>query len=150
MSINLLGTVLASPVVTGNYNTDTYGTHYSFLGVGGWQELQLLSERDAIPVASLGNLDPTGLSSGRRRLGMLVYVAQTDTIYQLFVPYPVWTGLTNSAKVAALNNNSNWIQFTTGGGDAIKKKYQQTSHGFSVGNVVSFNGTNFIKGIASA
>lgn len=150
MSINLLGTVLASPVVTGNYNTDTYGTHYSFLGVGGWQELQLLSDRDAIPVDGLGNLDPTSLSSGRRRLGMLVYVAQTDTIYQLFVPYPVWTGLTNTAKVSALSNNSNWIQFTTGGGDAIKKKYQQISHGFSIGNVLSFNGTSFVKGIASA
>lgn len=150
MSFNLLGTVLASPVVTGNYNTDTYGTHYSFLGVGGWQEFQLLTERDAIPVDGLGNLDPSGLSSGRRRLGMLVYVAQTDTIYQLYVPYAVWTGMTSSAKVAALNNNTNWIQFTTGGGDAIKKKYQQTAHNFSIGNVVSFNGTNYVKGIASA
>lgn len=152
MSINLLGTVLASPVVTGNYNTDTYGTHYSFLGVGGWQELQHLSERDAIPVDALGNLDPTGLSSGRRRLGMLVYVNEVDTIFQLFVPYVAWTAMTNTAKVAALANNSNWVLFTAGGGggDAIKKKYQQTAHGFSVGNVLSFNGTNFVKGIASA
>lgn len=149
MSINLLGTVLASPVVTGNYNTDTYGTHFSFLGVGGWQELQATSDRDAIPVDSLGALDPTGLSSGRRRLGMLVYVVQTDTIYQLYVPYNVFSGLTSTAKVSALANNSNWQQFSTGGGDAIKKKYQQTSHGFSVGNVVSFNGTSFVKGIAS-
>jgi hypothetical protein len=151
MPINLLGTVLASPVVTGNYNTDTYGTHYSFLGVGGWQELQTVAERDAIPVDALGNIDPTGLSSGRRRLGMLVYVAETDTVYQLYVPYNVFTGLTNTGRVSALSNNTNWIEFTSsGGGDAIKKKYQQTAHGFTPGNVVSFNGTSYVKGIASA
>jgi len=147
----LLGTVLASPVVTGNYDSDTYGTHFSFLGVGGWQELELTSERDAIPVDTLGNLDPTGLSSGRRRLGMLVYVAEVDTIYQLYIPYNAYTGLTSAAKVAALANNANWIEFTAGGGgDAIKKKIQQTTHNFSFGDVVSFDGASYVKGIASA
>lgn len=150
MSFNLLGTVLASPVVTGNYSTDTYGTHYSFLGVGGWQELGTLSERNAIPTDALGNVDPSGLSSGRRRLGMLVYVGETDTIYQLFVPYGTFTGMTASAKVAALADNNNWVEFTSqGGGDAIKKRIQQNGHGFSVGNVVSYNGSIYVKGIAS-
>jgi len=142
-----LGTVVASPVVGGS-SGDTYGTHYSYLGVGGWQEFASLNERNNIPTDTLGNLDASGLGSGRRRLGMLVYVAETDTIYQLFLPYPSWTGLTSSQKVSALANNSNWIEFSSGGGDAIKKKYSQPSHGFSVGNVVSFNGTSYVKGIA--
>jgi len=143
-----LGTVLAAPIVGGS-SGDTYGTHYSYLGVGGWQEFQTVAQRDAIPVDTLGALDASGLGSGRRRLGMLVYVAQTDTIYQLYLPYATWTGLTTVGKVSALANNANWNLFSSGGGDATKKKYQQTAHSFSVGNVVSFNGTSFVKGIAS-
>src|SRR5579859_5915945 len=136
-----LGTVVASPVVGGSA-ADTYGTHYSYLGVGGWQEFATLSQRDAIPVDALGNLDASGQGSGRRRLGMLVFIHQTDTVYQLFVPYGTWTGLTNTQKVTALANNSNWVLFSSGGGgDAIKKNYTQNAHGFSVGNVLSFNGT---------
>lgn len=146
----LLGTVLASPVVTGNYNTDTYGTHYSILSIGGYSEFSTITERNAIPIDNLFRLGDDGLSSGRRRLGQIVRVAETDTIYQLFIPYNVWTGLTSSQKVNALSNNTNWIEFTTGGGDAIKKKYTQTAHGFTVGNVLSFNGTSFVKGSAAA
>jgi hypothetical protein len=143
-----LGTILASPIVGGGL-TDTYGTHHSYLGVGGWQEFQTIAERNLIPVDALGNLDASGLGSGRRRLGMLAYVAETDTLYQLFVPYTSWSGLTNNGKVLTLANNTNWNTFSSGGGDATKKKYQQTSHSFSVGNVVSFNGSSFVKAIAS-
>jgi hypothetical protein len=145
-----LGTVLASPVVGGSAS-DTYGTHYSYLGIGGWQEFDTIADRNAIPVDALGNLDASGLSSGRRRLGMLVFVNQIDSIFQLFVPYNNWTGMTNSQKVAALANNANWVPFAAAGsGDATKKKYQQVANGFSVGDVISFNGTQFVKGIANA
>lgn len=147
----LLGTVLASPVVQGNSDIDTYGTHYSFLGVGGYSEYATLAERDAIFVNPSNVLGLDGLSSGRRRLGMLVYVAETDLLYQLVVPYGTWTGLTSTAKVAALANNANWIEFSAagGGGDAIKKKYTQPLHGFNVGTVLGYNGTIFVPKLAA-
>jgi len=141
---NLLGTVVASPIVQGASTIDSYGTHYAFLGVGGYQEYLTLAERDAILIDPLNRLGDDGLSSGRRRLGMLVYVSETNIVYQLNIAYNSWTGMTSAAKVAALANNSNWIEYASGsGGDAIKKRYNQTLHGFSVGQVISYNGTSF-------
>jgi hypothetical protein len=145
----LLGTVIASPVVPGDSSVDTYPSHYPFLGMGGYREVLTIADRDAIPVHVLGNLDFTGTSSmgsGHRRLGMLVYVSEVNTTYQLNIPYLTWTGLTNVNKVAALANNTNWIEFASGsgGGDAIKKRYNQNGHGFSIGQVVAYNGTSFV------
>lgn len=146
----LLGTVLASPVVQGNSDLDSYGTHYAFLGVGGYQEYATIAERNALLINPSNVLGLDGLSSGRRRLGMLVYVSETDIVYQLKVPYATWTGLTSANKVAALANNANWIEFSSGGGgDAIKKKYPQTAHGFQIGNVIGYNGINFVLKSAS-
>jgi hypothetical protein len=150
MSNQLLGTVLASPVVVGNSLTDAYGTHYSILGIGGYQEFLTISERNGIPIDSLNRLGDDGLSSGRRRLGMLIYVSETDIVYKLSLQYNIWTGLTTSNKVAALADNNNWLPFTSGsGGDAIKKKYTQVLHGFSVGTVIAYNGLNFVPKIAN-
>lgn len=142
----LLGTIVASPLVQGNSDIDSYGTHYAFLGVGGYQERATIAERNGIQINPSNILGLDGLSSGRRRLGMLVYVHETNVTYQLHVPFSTWTGLTNTQKVAALANNANWIEYSTGtGGDAIKKAYPQTSHGFIVGDVVAYNGSIFVK-----
>lgn len=148
----LLGTVVASPVVQGNSDIDSYGTHYAFLGVGGYQEYATLAERNAILIDPLNRLGDDGLSSGRRRLGMLTYVSETNILYQLYVPYGVWSGMTTSAKVSALANNSNWINFSSGGGggDAIKKTYNQVSHNFNVGQVIAHNGSSFVLKTASS
>lgn len=75
------------------------GTHYSIYGIGGYVEVQNLSElsytSSTIPVNVLidssGNttgliLNGDNISSGRRRLGMLAYVYETDTIYQFYIP----------------------------------------------------------------
>ncbi len=145
----ILGTVLASPIVQGASDLDAYATHYSHLGMGGYQELPTLSERDSIPVDPLSRLEHTGataMGSGRRRLGMLVYVAETNIVYQLNVPYPTWTGLTTVNKVSALADNNNWIEFSTGsgGGDAIKKRYPQVGHGFQIGQVIAYDGAQFV------
>lgn len=102
-----LGTVLASPVVGGS-SADTYGTHFSFLGIGGYLELATVLERNQIPVGE--SLDATELSSGRRRLGMLCYVSETNTTYQLYVPYETWNGYNNAQKLAALASNDNWLE----------------------------------------
>lgn len=142
----LLGTVVASPLVQGNSDIDSYGTHYSFLGVGGYHEYLTLAERDSILIDSLNRLGDDGISSGRRRLGMLAFVAETNTVYQLNVPYPTWTGLTDSNKVAALADNNNWIEYTSGsgGGDAIKKRYFQAAHSFNIGQVIGYDGSSFV------
>lgn len=149
----ILGTVLASPIVQGASDIDSYATHYSHLGMGGYREVNTIAERNAIPVDPLNRLEHTGataMGSGQRRLGMLVYVPATDIVYKLTVPYNTWTGLTTVNKVAALANNANWVEFSSGsGGDAIKKKYNQGGHGFAVGTVIAYNGTIFVPKLAA-
>lgn len=146
--VHPLGTLLSSPVVTGSA-LDTFGTHFSSLGIGGWQEFETISERDAIPIDSLSRIDATGLSSGRRRLGMSVYVHETDVIYQLKIPN--WSTFTTDAqKVSALSNNLNWIELETGAADAVSKDHTQAGHGFVIGDVIKHNGTSYVKSRADA
>lgn len=92
-------TLLSVPysVPTG-YNN---GSHFSVYGVGGYMEVYNLSDlhisAGTIPINVTFRNDITGttqililnndnVSSGRRRLGMLVYVYETDTIYQFYIP----------------------------------------------------------------
>jgi len=89
--------------------TDTFGTNFSVLGTGGFMEVYNLSDLDyTIPIGQTGTIEFSGntipiqfkkgsgsvfspdvltlnsdnISSGRRRLGMLVYVYETKLIYQ--------------------------------------------------------------------
>ena len=91
--------------------TSDTGTNFSVLGIGGFMEVYNLSDLnwtidaqtliDGGPVLYSGNSIPIsfsynvpfaipntltinndGISSGRRRLGMQVYVHETDTVYQ--------------------------------------------------------------------
>ncbi len=79
---NLQGTNIISMIVPTNH-ADTYATHDSIYGKGGWREVNTLAERDAIPVE-------------RRRRGMVVFVRETLKSYQLknsdtnggWVPFP--------------------------------------------------------------
>lgn len=134
------GTLLASPVVNGS-SGDTYGTHHSVLGVGGFQEFDTITDRNNIPVG--GSLEYDGISSGRRRLGMIVYVHDVDTTYQLKINKSTWDSYNDTQKVDALANNNNWEEFQlgagTGSGERIEKSYTQTSHGFEVGDVIGWN-----------
>lgn len=102
------GTLIASPIIRGS-ELDKYGTHYSILGVGGYMEVETIQDRNNIPVDTNKGLDYDGLSSGQRRLGMLVKVLEEDEVYELFIEYSTWTSLTDSEKVDELNNNNNWL-----------------------------------------
>lgn len=63
------GTNVASGIVP--FTTeDEFPTHYSEYGKGGWREVATIAERDSI-------------TSQRRKLGMAVYVAETDKVYIL-------------------------------------------------------------------
>ena len=75
------------------------GTHFSIYGVGGYMEVHNLSDlylsAGTIPINLQydlsGNvttliLNNDNVSSGRRKLGMLAYVYETDSIYQFYIP----------------------------------------------------------------
>lgn len=66
---DIRGTNLASGI-TPFTTEDTFPTHYSQYGKGGWREVDTEADRDAI-------------STDRQSVGMVVYVAETDTSYQL-------------------------------------------------------------------
>ncbi len=152
------GTVLASPIVRSS-SGDTYGTHHSVLGVGGFMEKKTIAEMYQIPVDVIY---PTiyfdGISSGQRRLGMLVHVLENDTIYQLhpkvganYVSYATWMGYSDTQKYSALSSNTSWYPLLTTGsgstltGEFISKTYTQTTHSFIVGDVIGFDGSDFVK-----
>lgn len=134
------GTLLASPVVNGS-SGDTYGTHYSVLGIGGYIEVNTINDRNNIPVNTVNGLDFDGLSSGRRRYGMLVNVVSLNKVYKLTPLYSSWLTYNSSQKVAALNDNNNWVEFGSSSLNAerISKIYTQASHGFVAGDVIGYN-----------
>jgi len=152
MSNYYTGTLLASPVVNGS-SGDTYGTHHSVLGIGGYLEVNTIQDRNNIPVNTVIGLEFDGISSGRRRYGMLVYITSENKTYRLLPTYSVWITLNNSQKVTALSDNNNWIEFKndSASGERISKIFYQNSHGFSVGNVLGYNNsTNLFIKVTSA
>jgi len=125
--------------------TSVFGTNFSILNVGGYMEVYNLSDlsltltastypsliqlsANTIPIRyTKGNgtflspdyltLNSDNISSGRRRLGMLVYVHETDTVYQYVIPNydTLWnnmSGLTGFSSVTysdyttVINNRS--------------------------------------------
>ena len=107
--------------------TSDTGTNFSVLGIGGYMEVYYLSDLNWIidpqtlidggPVLYSGNsipisftynvpfaipntltLNNDGISSGRRRLGMQVYVHETDTVYQYTISG--YTTLWDAAELA--------------------------------------------------
>jgi len=70
-------------------NTDQGGALHSFNMIGGITEMPTIEDRNNIPIhtklsANNGfSMNFDGISSGRRRIGMLVYVLETQKHYQL-------------------------------------------------------------------
>lgn len=98
---------------------DTYGTHYSYLGVGGYVEVPDNEYRNGIPTGS--NINADGYSSGRRRFGMLVYVMDTNKSYRLIpkksdgarVTMEEWSVATDNQKLVWLDPLKTIFDFTT-------------------------------------
>ena len=115
-------TILGSLTVT---RTDVFGTNFSVLGTGGYMEVYTLNDLYyTIPSGSTGlieysantipiqfnkgigtvfspdvlTLNSDNISSGRRRIGMLVYVIDDDQIYQYQIPNfeTLWSGATGA------------------------------------------------------
>tara|TARA_B100000963_G_scaffold351588_1_gene363357 strand:- start:765 stop:2162 length:1398 start_codon:yes stop_codon:yes gene_type:complete len=94
-------------------NTDSYGLLHSFNMIGGFTEMPSIADRDAIPVYDNGIGTHTGFtagvdgySTGRRRIGMLVYVMETKKIYQLLPKG--YFGNQGDATFADFNNLTEW------------------------------------------
>lgn len=135
-------------------NTDLFGTHFSVYGVGGYMEVYNISDLYyTIPPSTYGTIQFSGnaipinfskgsgttlsidtlilnsdlISSGRRRLGMLVYVYETDQIYQFLIDNydTLWSAVTASTGTVISNQygtivkanssaNQNFINAWTG------------------------------------
>lgn len=64
------GGVRVSSFISPSDASDTYGTHDSIYGIGGWREVATTAERDEV-------------SAYRHREGMVVYVSEDQVSYQL-------------------------------------------------------------------
>ena len=61
-------------------NTSLHGLYFSHDGIGGYVELPNITYRNDIPIGEEMNSD--GMSSGRRKLGMIVYTALEKKFFQ--------------------------------------------------------------------
>jgi len=138
-----------------------WGTNFSVSQVGGYQEvfyldnlkltfsgtgLQELSG-NTIPIEINVNpntgfsftvltLNSDNISSGRRRLGMLVYVYETDTVYQYTIPnyeqeWNTLTGLTGSSGITQGTNSTTINARSQAGRDFISLWTGSTIEGVS-------------------
>jgi hypothetical protein len=96
-------------------SASTYGTHYSYLGVGGYVEVPNIDYRNSIPSDS--NMNDEGYSTGRRRYGMIAYVINEDKLYRLFpysggsiVSLQTFTGASELNQVTMLSENAGWVE----------------------------------------
>lgn len=99
---------------------DSFGTHNDKWGVGGYRIVKTIADRNAIPIneSNLLNLDDN-LASGRRKLGMMVYVSDENKFYVLTIAQATWEGYNEGQKVAALEDNNNFIEFSGGSGKGV-------------------------------
>ena len=175
--------------------TETFGTNFSVLGIGGFMEVYNITDLYyTIPPATTGPIEISGntipisflkgsgtpfspdvltlnsdnISSGRRRLGMLVYVYETDQVYQYQIDnfYSLWSAATGSTGIGGntvvfsdfgttVKNNSvsgqnfinAWTANTIDGisgnvrSNSVWKKYHGTNLSITGGSYNSFTGT---------
>lgn len=101
-------------------NDEKFGILSSQLLTGGYQEVKTLSEMYQIPIettSSGAKISPDGLACGRRRVGMVVYVADSGEAFRL-VPngyfengegeYTDWDALTADDKAKLLDPQANY------------------------------------------
>jgi hypothetical protein len=150
------GTLTSSPLVRGS-SGDTYGTHHSVLGIGGYMEFKTLLERNSLPVDSVNGIYFDDISSGQRRLGMLAHVLETNEIYHLhpkigsdYMTLVQWNALTNNDKLARLSDNNNWYSLlstvdSNANGERIEKDYYQIIPNFGIGDPIGWYENEFVK-----
>jgi len=138
-----------------------WGTNFSVSQVGGYQEVFYLDNlkltfsgtgvqelsANTIPIQINVNtntgfsftvltLNSDNISSGRRKLGMLVYVYETDTVYQYTIPnyeqeWNTLTGLTGSSAITQSTNSTTINARSQAGRDFISLWTGSTIEGVS-------------------
>lgn len=89
-----------------------YGILHDFYLIGGYQVLPTIAERNAIPITqpkpfrpyTADFIDTTGFGSGRRKIGMIVYVQETDETYRL-IP----SGYFGNGGTGATGDSTAWL-----------------------------------------
>ena len=102
---------LINPITYDLEGSQAAATHFSHAGVGGFVELPTLLYRNTIPTHPDGIMHDGGVSSGRRKLGMIVFVQETNKFYQLIPRNPDgsiinitdWEAKSNYRKVVLLD-----------------------------------------------
>ena len=134
-----------------------FGTNFSVLQIGGYMEVYTLNDLIyTIPAGETGKIEYTGntipvnytkrtlaflpdsltlnsdnISSGRRRLGMLVYVHETQTTYQYTMPNfeDLWNAASGSTTESSFGTTISTS--TTGGEDFIDAWLDSSIEGVS-------------------
>lgn len=116
---------LAIPITYDLEASYASATHFSHAGVGGFIELPTLESRDLIPTHPDGIMHEGGFSSGRRKLGMIVFVQETNKFYQLIpkngnapITIQQWQNKSNYEKVLLLDPARQPV-YDEGSGDFI-------------------------------
>lgn len=108
------GSIRQFAVRSVNSSSSTHGVAFSHEMIGGYTEFPSLLYRNDIPIGDEMNKD--GMSSGRRKYGMVVYVAEENKYFQLIplssdpatgntirVDYTLWATLTDAVKMVLLD-----------------------------------------------
>lgn len=89
--------------------SDVSSTHVSHMGLGGYYELPDVLFRNDIPI-DINGLEADNMSSGRRKLGMIVYTQVENKFYQLIpliggnrITRADWDGFSIAQKLVALD-----------------------------------------------
>jgi hypothetical protein len=92
--------------------SSSQATHSSIFGKGGYMEVPTVLDLYNIPTSSSNIVDQSELSSGRRKLGMIVYVLENKRYYQLRpkfkdtkkeIPFDLFATLPNLFKLVLMN-----------------------------------------------
>lgn len=130
---------LAGNTTTGPWSPTSldrdYGTNFSVYNIGGYMEVDTIDDLNYVVngtgnIFDSGNTIPLkyykspniltdklylwndGISSGRRRLGMLVYVLQTDQVYQYVIPNyeSLYTAATSAGVVIGNPDTDTYLE----------------------------------------
>lgn len=97
------GVVVSDPIV--RPQTSIYGTHFDFMGVGGWMSVPSLDTMYSIP-NNASTINADGISSGQRKLGMIIKVTDLNVYYEFDIPG--YNSLATTDKLISFADNNNF------------------------------------------
>ncbi len=105
-------TILSNYIYPQGGSAAKFGILHDFYLIGGYQVLPTMQDRNSIPILTPGQgqyyspdlIDQTGYGSGRRKIGMIVYVQETDETYRL-IP----KGYFGNGGTGATGDSTSWL-----------------------------------------